>query len=110
MAADLLRFLKSISSNGSNGDISLLGHSMGGKAVMTLALHPDTPSNLLRTLIVEDISPIKGKLTPEFQEYALAMRRIMDMKCTDRKQADEVLQKVEQVSSNHPAAYWCLTV
>lgn len=95
MAADLLRFLKSISSNVSNGDISLLGHSMGGKAAMTLALHPDTPSNLLRNLIVEDISPIKGRLSKEFEGYARAMRRIMDMQCTDRKQADEVLQEIE---------------
>jgi hypothetical protein len=65
---------------------------------MTLALHPDTPPNLLRNLIVEDTSPIKGGLSKEFERYARAMRRIMDTGCTDRKQADQMLQEVEPVS------------
>jgi pimeloyl-ACP methyl ester carboxylesterase len=102
MAADLLRLLQSISSTqaskASEGDISLLGHSMGGKVVMTLALHPATPPNLLRNLIVEDISPIKGRLSKEFERYARAMRRIMDAGYTDRKQADQMLQEIEPVS------------
>ncbi|KAG8831272.1 hypothetical protein FRC17_003390 [Serendipita sp. 399] len=93
MAADLLRFLLSIHS--SDTDITLLGHSMGGKVVMALALHPQTPSDLLRSLIVEDISPIKGKLSKEFEGYARAMRRIMDMGLKDRKEADQVLQEIE---------------
>ena len=71
---------------------------MGGKVVMALALHPATPSNLLRNLIVEDISPIKGNLSKEFEGYARAMRRIMDAGVTDRKQADEMLQEIEPVS------------
>lgn len=108
MAADLLRFLKTVSSNGP--DINLLGHSMGGKAVMTLALHPDIPSNLLRSLIVEDISPTKGRLTKEFEAYARAMRRIMDTKCTDRKQADQVLQEIEPVSRPPAKTPWYLTM
>jgi hypothetical protein len=71
---------------------------MGGKVVMTLALHPATPPNLLRNLIVEDISPIKGRMSKEFEGYARAMRRIMDAGCTDRKQADQMLQEIEPVS------------
>jgi len=102
MAADLLRFLQSISSTqaskASKEDISVLGHSMGGKVVMTLALHPATPPNLLRNLIVEDVSPIKGRMSNEFEGYARAMRRIMDAGCTDRKQADQMLQEIEPVS------------
>lgn len=93
MAADLLRLLTNISSR--PGDISLLGHSMGGKVAMALALHPETPSNLLRDLIVEDISPIKGRLSKEFEGYARTMRRIMDMQCKDRKEADDVFKEIE---------------
>ncbi|PVF91802.1 alpha/beta-hydrolase [Serendipita vermifera] len=104
MAADLLRFLQSLHPNTTNtdgshsqndGDISLLGHSMGGKVAMTLALHPDTPKGLLKNLIVEDVSPIKGRLSKEFIGYARAMRRIMDMNLKDRKEADEVLKEIE---------------
>ncbi|KAG8801299.1 hypothetical protein FRC16_000781 [Serendipita sp. 398] len=93
MAADLLRFLHSIHS--SDTDITLLGHSMGGKVAMALALHPQTPSDLLRNLIVEDISPIKGKLSKEFEGYARTMRRIMDMGLKTRNEADAVLQESE---------------
>ncbi|CAG8671287.1 646_t:CDS:2, partial [Acaulospora colombiana] len=77
------------------GEISLLGHSMGGKVAMTLALHPDTPQGLLKNLIVEDVSPIKGRLSKEFTGYAKAMRRIMNMNLKDRKEADEVLKEIE---------------
>jgi len=96
MAADLLRFLQSISNL--NEDITLLGHSMGGKAVMALALDPQTPPDLLRNLIVEDISPIQGRMSPEFTSYAKAMMRIMEMKCKDRKEAEALLKEVEPVS------------
>jgi pimeloyl-ACP methyl ester carboxylesterase len=96
MAADLLRFLQSISQE--RDEISLLGHSLGGKVVMALALHPETPPHMLRNLIVEDISPIKGRLSSEFTGYAKAMMRIMEMKCKDRKEADAVLKEIEPVS------------
>ena len=95
MAADLLRFLQSISDL--NDDISLLGHSMGGKVGMALALDPRTPPHLLRNLIVEDISPIQGSLSPEFTKYAKSMMIIMEMKCKDRKEADALLREVEPV-------------
>lgn len=98
MAADLLRFLGTISEP--NNNVSLLGHSLGGKVAMTLALHPQTPHHLLRDLIVEDISPIKGRLSDEFTGYAQAMMRVMNMKCKDRKEADAVLQEIETVRTN----------
>lgn len=100
MAADLLRFLEHInhSSVSEEENISLLGHSMGGKVVMTLALHPETPRSLLRNLIVEDISPVQGRLSSEFTAYANAMKAIMERQCKDRKEADEVLKEIEPVS------------
>lgn len=49
MAADLAEVLESL------GEADLLGHSMGGKAAMTLAL---TRPELLRRLIVADIAPV----------------------------------------------------
>lgn len=49
MAADLAEVLESL------GPADLLGHSMGGKAAMQLAL---TQGHLLRRLIVADIAPV----------------------------------------------------
>jgi esterase len=49
MAADLAEVLETL------GEADLLGHSMGGKAAMTLAL---TRPGLLRRLVVADIAPV----------------------------------------------------
>jgi esterase len=50
MAADLAEVIRSV-----GGPIDLLGHSMGGKAAMQLAL---TEGALLRRLVVADIAPV----------------------------------------------------
>ncbi|KAJ4480170.1 alpha/beta-hydrolase [Lentinula aciculospora] len=95
MAADILHFIRKLGLS----DISLLGHSMGGKAVMTLALDNNLPFELLKNLIVVDISPIKGKVSRTTISYIEAMRRIEDLKLTGpnaRKEADRLLVDVEK--------------
>lgn len=52
MAKDVAHFLKT--SSGSGAPTTLLGHSMGGKVAMTLAL---TQPQLLERLVVVDIAP-----------------------------------------------------
>eukprot|EP00914_Ancora_sagittata_P018769 GHVO01037175.1.p2 GENE.GHVO01037175.1~~GHVO01037175.1.p2 ORF type:complete len:127 (-),score=16.07 GHVO01037175.1:235-615(-) len=96
MAADILHFVQKLGLS----DISLLGHSMGGKAVMTLALDNQIPSNLLKNLIVVDISPIKGHVSRITNLYLEAMRRIEELKLSGsnaRKEADMILLDVEKV-------------
>lgn len=73
----------------------------GGKAAMSVALHPSLaePRNahLLSNLIVADVSPTKMQLSPEFKGYIQAMKKIESMKLTTRKQALEVLEAYEPV-------------
>ncbi|KAJ3871901.1 alpha beta-hydrolase [Lentinula edodes] len=95
MAADILQFIEKLGLS----KISLLGHSMGGKAAMTLALDKNLPSGLLENLIVVDISPIKGKVSRTTISYIEAMRRIEALNLTGpnaRKEADKLLVDVEK--------------
>ncbi|KAJ3967270.1 alpha/beta-hydrolase [Lentinula raphanica] len=95
MAADILHFIKKLDLS----DISLLGHSMGGKAAMTLALDDNLPASLLKNLIIADISPTKGKVSRASLSYIETMRRIEALKLTSpnaRKEADRLLTEVEK--------------
>ncbi|KAF5368895.1 hypothetical protein D9758_002971 [Tetrapyrgos nigripes] len=92
MAADVLHFIQ----KNDLTEISLLGHSMGGKVVMSLALNPNLPSSILSNLIVADIAPSRGELSDEFMSYIHAMKKIESMKLTTRKEATEVLQQFEK--------------
>ncbi|KAG9015322.1 hypothetical protein FRB93_013022 [Tulasnella sp. JGI-2019a] len=92
MAADVLHFCETYSLK----DISLLGHSMGGKVVAAVALSPSLPSDLLSRLILVDMSPAKGPISAEFQSYVVGMKEIESRKTKSRKEADEVLQEYEK--------------
>ena len=65
-------------------DCALIGHSMGGKVAMRLAL--DRPA-LVSRLIVVDIAPVK--YPPHFSEYVAAMRAVPPS--ATRAQADALL-------------------
>ncbi|TNY19861.1 Alpha/Beta hydrolase protein [Rhodotorula diobovata] len=73
-------------------DCIVVGHSMGGKVAMALALGGCDP---LSKLVVVDIAPGVGKVSPEFQAYLDAMKAIDDAKVMSRKEADAILQKTE---------------
>ncbi|KAG6808143.1 hypothetical protein H0H92_005268 [Tricholoma furcatifolium] len=96
MAGDVLHFLKTHSLS----KITLMGHSMGGKAAMSVALDPllSEPPNqdILSKLIVVDVSPTRMMLTPEFKGYLEAMSKIESLKIRSRKEALEVLVDYEQ--------------
>lgn len=81
MAEDLAELITHI-----GGPVDLVGHSMGGKAAMVLALqHP----NLLRRLIVADIAPVPYDHT---QSYQIAAMRAVDLSnITRRSEAAEQL-------------------
>ncbi|SPO23337.1 uncharacterized protein UTRI_02015 [Ustilago trichophora] len=91
MAQDVIEFMSS--RNLSN--VGLIGHSMGGKVSMSVALHPNLPSGMLRNLISVDMSAKRGPLSPEFERYIEAMAQIRDKPCHSRAEADEILQATE---------------
>ncbi|GAA5999317.1 uncharacterized protein JCM10292_001198 [Rhodotorula paludigena] len=73
-------------------DCIVVGHSMGGKVAMALALGG---CDALSRLVVVDIAPGVGKISPEFRAYLDAMKEIDDAKVMSRKEADTILQKTE---------------
>ncbi|KZV72628.1 alpha/beta-hydrolase [Peniophora sp. CONT] len=91
MATDVLHFCEAHGLT----NISLLGHSMGGKVAMTLALSPDLPKNTLRDLIVADIAPARADLSSEFQGYVKGMVEIEKAELSSRQEAQEVLKPYE---------------
>lgn len=81
LAADLAEVIASL-----GRPVDLLGHSMGGKAAMQLAL--TTPANL-RRLIVADIAPIA--YTHDQSHHARAMQALDLTNLTTRGEADRRL-------------------
>lgn len=73
-----------------DGPVHLVGHSMGGKVAMLLALrHPD----LVDRLVVVDISPVANEGTGEF-EHLLDSLRELDLSSLERRSdADEQLRE-----------------
>jgi len=73
------------------GPVSLIGHSMGGKIAMQVALtHPE----LVQRLVVVDISPVRGhQVSGHFAEYIAAMRAIDLDHLERRADADQALRR-----------------
>ncbi|KAG1736539.1 alpha beta-hydrolase [Suillus lakei] len=92
MAADVLHFCQKHSLR----DISLMGHSMGGKVAMALALDPELPSDLLANLIVSDIAPVRAKVSQDTVQHIRAMEKIEAGNVSTRKEADEIMSEYEQ--------------
>lgn len=81
MAADLAAVIDSL-----GGKVDLLGHSMGGKAAMYLAL---TKWALIRRLVVADIAPVA--YAHDQSHHAQAMRALDLTELTTRGEADRRL-------------------
>ncbi|KAJ7682092.1 Alpha/Beta hydrolase protein [Mycena polygramma] len=92
MAADVIHFIRQHSLS----DVSLIGHSMGGKVAMTVALESSLPASTLSKLIVVDIAPARGKLSDEFMGYISAMKKIEAAQISSRKEALEILHEYEK--------------
>jgi len=84
LAQDLAEVIAAI-----GGPVDLLGHSMGGKAAMQLAL---TRSDLIRRLVVADIAPVA--YAHDQTRHIDAMRRLDLTDLTTRGEADRRLSAV----------------
>ncbi|EJU04657.1 alpha/beta-hydrolase [Dacryopinax primogenitus] len=96
MAADVVQFFIE---HRLKNDITLIGHSMGGKVAMATALSPLLEKNLpkaLSTLIIVDIAPGIGKISDEFASYVDAMQDVQDADVKTKREADVVLEKWEK--------------
>ncbi|KAF1915534.1 Alpha/Beta hydrolase protein [Ampelomyces quisqualis] len=70
-------------------DATLIGHSMGAKTVMTMALrNPDCCANIIPV----DNAPVDAALSSDFPRYAEGMQRVEHSKPKSQKEADEVMQ------------------
>lgn len=83
MATDLARLIKELDA----GPCFVVGHSMGGKAAMVLAL---TEPELVKGLMVIDIAPVPYKHT--YQPYIDAMRKVPLDELERRSQAEDYLE------------------
>ncbi|TFK27843.1 alpha/beta-hydrolase [Coprinopsis marcescibilis] len=93
MAADVWKFI-----NGNNlSEVSLIGHSMGGKVAMSVALAAghEQPPHTLNHLVVVDVSPIKGRISQQFIDYVNTLKKIEDLGLKTRKEASDYLAQVE---------------
>ncbi|MDO8882041.1 MAG: alpha/beta fold hydrolase [Pseudotabrizicola sp.] len=89
MAADLAQVIDSL-----GGRADLLGHSMGGKAAMQLAL---TDGARIRRLVVADIAPVA--YGHDQSHHAQAMRSLDLTGVTTRGEADKALSETIQDAS-----------
>jgi pimeloyl-ACP methyl ester carboxylesterase len=91
MAEDILAFF----AKHSLSNVSLIGHSMGGKVAMALALHPELSADQLSHLVVVDISPAKGPIGNDFKGYIKAMKEIEAANHHDKKYVDTKMKEYE---------------
>ena len=86
--ADLVAELLGAGSGGQDDPVALVGHSMGGKAAMIVALrHPE----LVERLAVVDVAPVPYDHAAEFEGYIGAMKAIDLDSLGSRAEADAAL-------------------
>lgn len=64
---------------------------------MTFALNPETPTDLLKDLIVSDIAPVRAKASSDTVSHIQGMEEVEASNVSSRKVADEILERFEKV-------------
>lgn len=89
MAADVADFIRQHGLK----ETTLIGHSMGAKTAMTLALHePDLVANL----VAVDNAPVDARLASDFARYIQGMKKIDEAAVTRQAEADKILEPYEK--------------
>ncbi|KAG5919671.1 hypothetical protein E4U53_003968, partial [Claviceps sorghi] len=73
--------------------VTLIGHSMGAKTAMTLALRSP---ELVSSVVAVDNAPVDVALNGDFTKYIRAMKKIQGAKITRQAEADRILQNFEE--------------
>ncbi|KAI9475523.1 MAG: Alpha/Beta hydrolase protein [Benjaminiella poitrasii] len=89
MSEDVIRFIDRHQLN----QPVLLGHSMGGKAVMATAL---TYPTRIGKVISVDMPPVALRLSRDFSRYVEAMRAIEEARPRRQAEADRILSQYEK--------------
>lgn len=88
--ADLVAEVLSAGARGQDDPVALVGHSMGGKVAMLVALHHP---ELVERLVVVDVAPVAYDHAVEFEGYITAMQAI-DLETLERRSdADDALRE-----------------
>lgn len=70
-------------------DATLIGHSMGAKTIMTMALRdPECCDNI----VAVDNAPVDAALASDFPRFIEGMRKVEEAKPMSQKQADQILE------------------
>jgi len=77
-------------------DTTLIGHSMGAKTAMALALHSP---ELVHDIVSVDNAPVDVALESSFSKYIQGMRKIEDARVTKQAEADKILVDYEETLS-----------
>ncbi|KHO00896.1 uncharacterized protein MAM_01674 [Metarhizium album ARSEF 1941] len=89
MAEDVSSFIKEKMLT----NVSIIGHSMGAKTAMTLALRsPEMISNV----VAVDNAPVDVTLNSHFAKYIRGMKMIQDAEVSRQAEADAILQNFEE--------------
>ncbi|OOF90299.1 hypothetical protein ASPCADRAFT_519313 [Aspergillus carbonarius ITEM 5010] len=99
MAEDVVKFLQQLKLD----KCVLIGHSMGAKAAMTVAL--DSPK-LVSALVPVDNAPVNAPLKSDFGLYIRGMQHVEAANVTKQSEADEILKGYE---SSLPIRQFLLT-
>ncbi|KAG5361369.1 Abhydrolase domain-containing protein [Yarrowia sp. E02] len=89
LASDVERWINEVMGG---KEVILIGHSMGAKTAMAVALrHPE----LVKYLIPVDNSPVDTSLSSDFPKYIRGMMEIQHKKVKNSKEAQDIFKKYE---------------
>ncbi|KAK5662748.1 hypothetical protein OQA88_6155 [Cercophora sp. LCS_1] len=89
MAADVAEFVR----HHNFKEPTLIGHSMGAKTAMALAL---TEPDLVANIVAVDNAPVDARLESDFARYIKGMKKIDEADVTRQAEADKILQDYEK--------------
>lgn len=107
MSGDVVEFLKSLTEETGFSQCRLLGHSMGGRVAMRLAVHPSW-QGFVERLIIEDVSP--KAYGSDFAAHVTFRRYIHAMAALDMaKSRKTLLHELEEIIPDLTTRQFLLT-